>query len=68
MERQKHREAENERNFVDRALMRDDKTVRSTVLNRLSHSDSPALVTREVKCGFKTMRALQNHQFKRSTY
>jgi hypothetical protein len=50
VERQKERGAERKRYFIDPALRNEVETVCSTVLNRLSHSDSLgwALATSEV--------------------
>ena len=49
--------------FSALGLMRDVEMVRSTVLNRLSHSGSPTLVKSEVQFALDTMTALEKQQF-----
>ncbi len=63
VERQKERQSDGKSDFINPALMNDVETIRSTVLNRLSHAGVPALVTKEVQFALETIRKLQNHQF-----
>jgi hypothetical protein len=44
--------------------MNDIETVRSTILNRLSHSGTTTLVTKEVQFALETVEKMQQHQFK----
>lgn len=60
---QTKRKADGKADFIAPALMQDVETVRSTVLNRLSHSGSPTLVKSEVKFALDTMKTLAQHQF-----
>jgi hypothetical protein len=46
--------------------MNDVESVRSVVLNRLSHSGTPLLTSSEVKMALATMQRLQHHRFQRS--
>jgi hypothetical protein len=39
------------------------ETIRSTVLNRMSHSGVPTLVAKEVQFALDTVKQLQKHQF-----
>src|SRR6266536_416075 len=48
VDRQKKRQAAAQAAFMAPSLMQDVETVRSTVLNRLSHSGTPTLVTSEL--------------------
>lgn len=64
VERQESRQANGQIDFVDQTLLREVETVRSTVLNRLSHSGVPPLTTTEVSEALKIIRRLQNHEFK----
>src|SRR5437867_10982908 len=63
VDRQQQRQRDRQVGFIDPALLRDVETVRSTVLNRLSHSGTPTLVTSEVKFAFDTIKRLSQHQF-----
>ena len=63
VERQKERQATGEADFIAPALMQDMETVRSIMLNRLSHSGTPTLVKDEVKFALDTVKKLQQHQF-----
>jgi hypothetical protein len=67
VERQRARERTEEVDFIDPGLMSDVESVRSVVLNRLSHSGTPTLTSSEVKMALGTVRRLQSHQFKRSS-
>lgn len=67
VERQKGREASGAVDFLDPKLMREVETVRSTVLNRLSHSGVPSLTAAEVKEALETIRKLQHHEFKKAS-
>jgi energy-coupling factor transporter ATP-binding protein EcfA2 len=64
VERQKERQEKNQADFIPTALMNEVETVRSTILNRLSHSGTPGLVTKEVKFALEAVKKLQQHQFK----
>lgn len=48
---------------MDKQLMQDVEMVRSTVLNRLSHSGTSSLVAREVQFALETVKELQQHPF-----
>lgn len=63
VDRQKERQTNGKPNFIDPALMNDVETVRSTVLNRLSHSGTPTLLEKEVRFAFDTVKKLQHHKF-----
>lgn len=63
-DRQKGRKADGKPDFIDPALMADIETVRSTVLNRLSHSGVPSLVTKEVQFALDTVKKFRDHKFK----
>lgn len=65
VERQKSRQANGQIDFLDPTLMQEVETVRSTVLNRLSHSGVPSLTRAEVDEALKIIRKLQNHEFKK---
>jgi len=64
IDRQKERHAESKADFIPLSLMNEVESVRSTILNRLSHSGTPGLVTREVQFALETVRKLQRYQFK----
>jgi len=64
--RQRTRQANGDNDFIDPVLMNEVETVRSTVLNRLSHSGTPTLVSSEVKVALETVTKLQRHEFKKS--
>ncbi|HSF32042.1 MAG TPA: hypothetical protein VLK82_16390 [Candidatus Tectomicrobia bacterium] len=66
VERQKGRQLTGEVHFIDPGLMNDAESVRSVVLNRLSHSGTPMLTSSEVKMALDTVRRLQSHPFKKS--
>ncbi len=63
--RQKEREDAGQADFIDRRLLQDVETVRSTVLNRLSHASSPTLVKNEVEFALNTVKQLHNYEFKK---
>ena len=63
VDRQKERQASGKPHFIDPALMNEVETVRSTVLNRLSHSGTPSLVPSEVQFALDTVKKLQHHKF-----
>lgn len=65
-DRQKDRQKERQPDFISRALMNEVETVRSTILNRLSHSGTPGLVTKEVQFALETVRKLQQYQFEKA--
>lgn len=46
--------------------MNDVESVRSVVLNRLSHSGTPLLTSNEVKMALDAVQRLQHHHFKKS--
>jgi energy-coupling factor transporter ATP-binding protein EcfA2 len=64
VDRQKERQSNGKADFVLPALMNDIETVRSTILNRLSHSGTTTLVTKEVQFALETVEKMQQHQFK----
>ena len=66
VDRQKTRQAREDDDFIDPGLMNHVETVRSVVLNRLSHSGTPTLTSSEVKMALATMQQLQHHHFKKS--
>jgi hypothetical protein len=49
--------------FLPAALTTDVETMRSSILNRLSHSGTPTLVKSEVDFALKTVIAFQAHKF-----
>jgi len=63
VDRQQERQRNGKRNFIDPTLISEVETIRSTVLNRLSHSGAPGLVTREVQFALETVKKLQQHEF-----
>ena len=63
VDRQKERQTNKQIDFMDQQLMQDVETIRSTVLNRLSHSGTPTLVTKEVRFALETVKKFQQHQF-----
>jgi len=63
--RQEKRQADGKPNFIDLQLMRDVETMRSTILNQLSHSGSPSLGTRDVRFALDTTKTLEHHQFQK---
>jgi hypothetical protein len=63
VDRQTDRQKAGKPNFIDPALMNALETVRSTVLNRMSHSGIPTLVAKEVKFALDTVKQLQQQQF-----
>lgn len=67
IERQRFREANRQVDFLNPKLMQEVETVRSMVLNRLSHSGMPNLNTIEVAEALRIIRELQNHEFKNAT-
>jgi energy-coupling factor transporter ATP-binding protein EcfA2 len=66
VERQKARQERGDVDFIDPNLMNDVETVRSVVLNRLSHSGTPMLTSSEVKMALDAVRRLQRHHFRKS--
>jgi hypothetical protein len=64
VDRQEDRQNKRQADFIAPALLNDVETVRSTILNRLSHSGAPGLVTQEVQFALETVKKLQRHQFK----
>jgi hypothetical protein len=66
VERQKARQERGDVDFVDPGLMNDVESVRSVVLNRLSHSGTPLLTSNEVKMALDGVRRLLRHHFKKS--
>lgn len=65
VKRQQWRQDNGKPDFVDPQLMRDVETMRSTILNQLSHSGSPSLGTRDVRFALDTTKKLEQHQFKK---
>ncbi len=65
VDRQKERTASQQPDFIAPALLKDVETVRSTILNRLSHSGVPGLVTKEVQFALETVKRLQQHEFRK---
>jgi hypothetical protein len=65
VERQKERQEKNQADFIPSGLMNDVETVRSTILNSLSHSGTPNLVTKEVQFALEAVKKLQKHHFKK---
>jgi energy-coupling factor transporter ATP-binding protein EcfA2 len=65
VDRQKERQNKRQADFIPTALVSDVETVRSTILNPLSHSGVPGLVTTEVQFALETIKKLQLHQFKK---
>lgn len=63
VDRQHQRKADGKADFIDPALMADIETVRSTILNRLSHSGAPTFHTTEVKFALDAVTRLCNHNF-----
>ena len=63
LDRQKERQDSGKADFIPQVLVNDVETVRSTVLNRLSHAGATGLVLREVQCALETVKRLQQHQF-----
>jgi hypothetical protein len=64
VDRQEERRNKRQADFITPELLNDVETVRSTILNRLSHSGAPGLVTREVQFALETVKKLQRYQFK----
>jgi hypothetical protein len=65
VDRQAERQAAGKIDFITPALMADVETVRSTILNRLSHSGAPTFHTTQVKFALDAVTALCNHTFTR---
>jgi hypothetical protein len=65
MDRQKERQEAGKVDFISPGLLSEVETVRSTVLNRLSHSATSTLVTGEVRFALETIKKLQQHEFKK---
>ncbi len=63
VKRQQLRQANGKPNFIDPQLMGDVETMRSTILNQLSHSGSPSLGTKDVRFALDTTRRLDKHTF-----
>jgi energy-coupling factor transporter ATP-binding protein EcfA2 len=66
VERQDTRRAKGDCDFIDSTLLNDVESIRSTVLNRLSHSGMPTFCSTEVQAALETVRKLQNHEFRNS--
>jgi len=67
VDRQREREAKGRIYFIDPpSLIPDVETVRSTVLNRLSHSGVPGLVEREVRFALDTVKRLHDCKFNKT--
>jgi hypothetical protein len=49
--------------FISKQLEKDVQTMRSTVLNQLSHSGAPGLVSAEVAAAIATVEAVHRHKF-----
>lgn len=49
--------------FIPATLVADVETMRSTILNRLSHTGAPTLVKSEIEFALRTVRTLQGHSF-----
>ena len=64
-DRQKERQKNSKADFIPPALMNEVETVHSTILNRLSHSGTPSLITKEVQFALETVKKLQQHEFKK---
>jgi len=64
-DREKHRQAGHPASpdFIPRNLVRDIETMRSTVLNQLSHANSPGLVRADVDGAIRTIESLFRHGF-----
>lgn len=67
VKRQQWRQDNGKPNFIEPQLMRDVETVRSTILNQLSHSGSPSLGTKDVRFALDTMKTLEHHKFTKIT-
>lgn len=63
MERQRERAAAGGRDFVPAQLATRVQTIRTTVLNRLSHTGAHGLVAVEVQAAIDTIRDVHNHPF-----
>lgn len=63
VDRQKTREKNGQKDFMNPSLMKDVETVRSTVLNRLSHSGSTPLVKSEVQFALDTIKKFEHEKF-----
>ena len=70
LDRQKERADQQQRHpgnqipdFIPAALVADVETMRSTILNRLSHTGAPTLVKSEIEFALRTVRTLQGHSF-----
>jgi hypothetical protein len=63
VKRQQARQANGQADFIAPQLMQDVETVRSTVLNQLSHFGAPNLATKDVRFALDTIRRLFQHQF-----
>ncbi|MGB6221950.1 AAA family ATPase [Haloferula sp.] len=63
MERQRERAAAGGRDFVPAQLANRVQTIRTTVLNRLSHTGAHGLVAAEVQAAIDTIRDVHNHPF-----
>jgi energy-coupling factor transporter ATP-binding protein EcfA2 len=65
VKRQQWRQENAKPDFIDPQLMRDVETMRSTILNQLSHSGSPSLGTRDVQFALETVKKLEHYEFKK---
>jgi len=63
VKRQQARRADGHVDFIAPQLVQDAETVRSTVLNQLSHFGAPNLATKDVRFALDTIQELVHHQF-----
>ena len=64
LDRQEKREEAGKRDFIPIKLARHIETMRTLILNQLSHDSPPTFGERELKFAIGTVRALQLHDFK----
>lgn len=65
VDRQKERQEKNQADFIPSGLVNDVETLRSTILNSLSHSGTTNLVRDEVQFALDAVKKLQEHHFKK---
>lgn len=58
--------AKNHPDFISRALIQKVEMMRSTILNKLSHTDSPTFEKSEIESARDTIQELQTHSFPKS--
>lgn len=63
--RQKYRQENGQTEFIDAGLLADVETVRSTILNQLSHTGAPTFDSKEVSFALETVKRFSNHKFSR---